>query len=132
MTGMEYKEEYDEAYILEMLEKLAKLGSRIVVVTGVSLAPGKTGVYGYNTQTGEHFIYQNNRIDAVFHGTGDLFSSVAVGALVRGMSLDKAFQIAADHTAHTIQVTLQNPDKPWYGVDFEATMPDLIKMLSHA
>lgn len=129
MTGMEYKEAYDEAYILEMLDKLAKLGAKTVVVTGVSLSPGKTGVYGLNTETGEHFIYQNDRIDASYHGTGDLFSSIAVGALVRGMSLEEAFKIAADHTAHTIDVTLKNPDKPWYGVDFEATMPELIGML---
>lgn len=132
MTGMEYKEEYDEAYVKELLSRLAKLGAKTVVLTGVSLSRGRTGIYGLDTVSGETFVYQNGRIDASYHGTGDLFSSVAVGALVRGMSLDKAFQIAADHTAHTIQVTLQNPDKPWYGVDFEATMPDLIKMLSHA
>lgn len=35
-------------------------------------------------------------------------------------------RIAADYTAHTIEVTLRNPDKPWYGVDFEATIPELI------
>ena len=98
MTGTEYKEVYDEAYIL-------------------------------NTETGEHFVYQNGRIDASYHGTGDLFSSVAVGGLVQGLSLTDAFRIAADYTAHTIDVTLQNPERPWYGVDFETTLPDLMKML---
>ena len=39
-----------------------------------------------------------------------------------------AMRIAADYTAHTIEVTLQNPDKPWYGVDFEATIPELLAM----
>nr|MBQ6241250.1 pyridoxamine kinase [Lachnospiraceae bacterium] len=129
MTGTEYKEVYDEAYILGLLDKLATLGSKIVVLTGVSLSPGKTGIYGLNTETGEHFVYQNDRIDASYHGTGDLFSSVAVGALVQGLSLPDAFRIAADYTAHTIDVTLQNPERPWYGVDFETTLPDLMKML---
>jgi len=129
MTGTEYKEQYDEAYILGLLDKLAALGSKIVVLTGVSLSPGKTGIYGLNTETGGHFIYQNDRIDASYHGTGDLFSSVAVGGLVQGLSLDDAFRIASDYTAHTIDVTLQNPEKPWYGVDFETTLPELMKML---
>ena len=132
MTGTEYKEVYDEAYILDLLHKLAKLGAKTVVLTGVSLSAGKTGVYGLNTVTGKTFIYQNDRVDASFHGTGDVFSSVSVGALTQGISPEKAFKIAADYTAKTIEVTLKNPDKPWYGVDFEATLPLLIKMLRDA
>ena len=130
MTGMEYKTEYDESYIKEMLDKLAKLGSKIVVLTGVSLSEGKTGVYGLNTETGEHFIYQNDRVDASYHGTGDIFASVAVGALTRGLSMEKAFALAADYTADTIRATLQNPAEPWYGVDFETTIPQLVTRLS--
>ena len=62
------------------------------------------------------------------YGTGDLFSSTVVGELMKGISWGDAMRIAADYTAHTIEVTLQNPRKPWYGVDFEATIPDLIAM----
>ncbi len=132
MTDTEYKEVYDEAYILDLLHKLAKLGAKTVVLTGVSLSEGKTGVYGLNTVTGQTFIYQNDRVDASYHGTGDVFSSVSVGALVQGISPEKAFKIAADYTAKTIEVTLENPDKPWYGVDFETTLPQLIEMLHAA
>ncbi len=129
MTDTEYKTEYDEAYIKELLDKLTKLGSKIVVLTGVSLSEGKTGVYGLDTTTGEYFIYQNDRIDATFHGTGDVFASVSVGALMRGKSLKDAFALAADYTAETINATLKNPENPWYGVDFEATIPELVKRL---
>ena len=37
--------------------------------------------------------------------------------------------LAADHTAHTISVTRENGTDSWYGVDFEETMPDLIRAL---
>lgn len=129
MTGMEYQETYDEAYILEMLEKLSALGARHSVLTGVSLSEGKTGVYGYDAKEKTHFIYQNDQVDARYHGTGDVFSSVSVGALMRSLPMKEAFAIAADYTAHTIRETLKNPEKPWYGVDFEATIPDLLNML---
>ena len=129
MTDTEYKEEYDEAYVLELLDKLAKLGAKKVILTGVSLSEGKTGVYGLDTVTGEKIVYQNDRVDASFHGTGDIFASVSVGALTRGLSLEDAFKIAADYTADTIKETIQNPDKPWYGVDFEATIPELVDTL---
>lgn len=126
MTGTEYRETYDESYIRALLEKLADLGPKVAVLTGVSLSPGKTGVMGYEREKGRWFAYQNDRVDANYHGTGDLFSSAAAGGLLRGLSLRDAMKLAADYTADTIRVTLQNPEKPWYGVDFEATLPDLI------
>ncbi|MCR5798517.1 MAG: pyridoxamine kinase [Lachnospiraceae bacterium] len=129
MTDTEYKEAYDESYILTLLEKLSKLGAKKVVLTGVSLSEGKTGVYGLDTVTGEKIVYQNDRVDASYHGTGDIFASVCVGGLMRGLSLYDTFKLAADYTADTIRETLKNPAEPWYGVDFEATLPKLIKAL---
>jgi len=128
MTGMEYREEYDEEYVKELLQGLNKLGAGISVLTGVSLEKGKTGVMGYDRKTGEYYTYQNDRIDATYHGTGDLFSSTCVGEIMKGRDWQDAMRIAADYTAHTIDVTLKNPRKPWYGVDFETTIPDLLGM----
>jgi pyridoxine kinase len=128
MTGMEYKEEYDESYINEMLERLVKLGAKKTFLTGVSLSEGKTGVMGYDKEHDDVFIYQNDKVDAIFHGTGDLFSSTLIGEIMKGKDWKDAARIAADYTAHTIKVTTENPKKPWYGVDFEATLPYLINM----
>ena len=128
MTGMDYREEYDEAYIKELLSRVSALGARVSVITGVSLEKGRTGVMGYDRETGEYYVYQNDRVDASYHGTGDLFSSVCVGEIMRGRDWRDAMRIAADYTAHTIEVTLRSADKPWYGVDFEATIPELINM----
>ena len=128
MTDMEYKEEYDESYIKELLARLNKLGAKISVLTGVSLSEGKTGVMGYDSTKDEYYCYQNDRIDASFHGTGDLFSSTVIGEIMKGKSWQDAMRIAADYTAHTIRVTIENPKKPWYGVDFEATIADLVTM----
>ncbi|MBO6149219.1 MAG: pyridoxamine kinase [Lachnospiraceae bacterium] len=128
MTGMEYREEYDEAYVKELLSRLNELGAKISVLTGVSLEEGMTGVMGYDSSKDEYYVYQNKRIDATYHGTGDLFSSTCVGEIMKGRDWRDAMRISADYTAHTIEVTLKNPEKPWYGVDFEATMPELINM----
>ena len=132
MTGLPYKETYDEAYVRELLQALASLGAKTAVLTGVSLSEGKTGVMGLDTVKNEFFVYQNDRVPAAYHGTGDIFSSVSVGALCAGLPWEEAFKIAADYTAATIDVTLQNPKKPWYGVDFEATIPSLVKALAEA
>ncbi len=130
MTDTEYREDYDEAYVQALLHKLADLGAKIVVLTGIGLSEGANGVYGLDTTTGEYFTYQNENVGASYHGTGDVFSSVSVGALMRGLSLRDAFALAADYTVETIKVTLENPDKPWYGVDFETTIPYLVNTLA--
>lgn len=72
---------------------------------------------------------QNDRIPAAFHGTGDIFSSVLAGSIVLGAGRTKALKIAADYTALTIAETLKNPEKLWYGMDFEAVIPELIESL---
>ena len=55
MTDTEYREDYDEAYIKDLLAKLAALGSKVVVLTGIAFGAGKNGVYGLDTVSGEYF-----------------------------------------------------------------------------
>lgn len=131
MLGAEYREEgnYDEGYVRELLQGLHGLGAKKAVLTGVSLEPGKCGVYGYDGESKEYFSYFNELVDARFHGTGDVFSSTAVGALMNGFSLDKALAIAADYTVASIKTTIGHDDHNWYGVDFEAEIPYLLKLL---
>ena len=129
MTGLPYREEYSENYVKEMLLALAGIGTKTPILTGVSLGEGKTGAMGYDTETKMFFSYQNDRVPASYHGTGDIFSSVLAGTFVLGISRADALKIAADYTAQTIAETLKNPGNPWYGVDFEATIPSLVDAL---
>lgn len=132
MTGTEYRETYDEAYVRDLLQKLLALGAKSATLTGVSLSDGKTGVMGLEAETGRYFSYQNDKIPTAYHGTGDIFSSVAVGAYLNNLSWDEAMKIAADYTAHTIEKTMEDPADPWYGVNFEETIPELVDTLRAA
>ena len=129
LTGLPYRESYTEEYVKELLLALAAIGTKTPILTGVSLSEGKTGAMGYDSKRKEFFRYQNDRIPAAYHGTGDIFSSVLAGAFVRGIDRADALKIAADYTALTIAETLKNPENPWYGVDFEATIPALVNSL---
>jgi len=129
LTGLPYREQYSEGYIKELLLALAGLGTKMPILTGVSLSKGKTGAMGYDTEKKTFFHYQNDRIPAAYHGTGDIFSSVLAGAFVLGIERTEALKIAADYTAQAIAETLKNPENPWYGVDFEETIPALTEQL---
>lgn len=126
MTGMEYRTEYDETYIKELLDRMAAIGAKITVLTGVGFEPGQTGVMGYDSTTGEYYYYSHDKIDVSYHGTGDIFSSTCIGAMMNDMDWKEAMKVAADYTAECIRITMEDPSEPWYGVNFEQAIPYLL------
>lgn len=130
LTGLPYRTEYDESYIREMLLALAKLGPRYVALTGVSFEKGRLGVMYYDREKNEYGSYFTEHLPASFHGTGDVFASTCVGALMRGMAVGDALALAADYTVECIRLTLASPEAKWYGVEFESAIPYLVGRLS--
>ncbi len=126
LTGMEYKESYDEAYIKELVEKLSANEKQIIVLTGVSYKKETTGVVVY--ENGNIQYYEHIRIEKGCHGTGDVYASAFVGALMNGKTAFDAAKIAADYTVSCIQNT-QGDDSHWYGVKFEPMLGHLIELL---
>ena len=126
LTGVEYKTEYDRAYIDMLLEKLSALGCPNIIFTGVSYAPGKTGVVVY--REGDYVYYEHDKLPNGSHGTGDVYASAFVGALVNGKSPYDAARIAADYTVECIKETAKQ-DNHWYGAAFEPVLGKLISMI---
>ena len=63
------------------------------------------------------------------HGTGDVFGSALIGALMNEKSLDEAVRIAVDFTVRSIAWTQKAQTEIRYGVNFEANLPSYIKDL---
>ena len=126
LTGVEYKKTYDRAYIDLILEKLTALGCKNVIFTGVSYAPGKTGIVVL--ENGVYSYYEHDFLPNSCHGTGDIYASSFVGALVRGKSAYDAAKIAADYTVACIEATAQE-ENHWYGAKFEPVLIKLIQSL---
>lgn len=127
LTDTEYRETYDEAYINEILAKLHQLGSKNVIFTGVSYKEGKTGVLV--SEQGKVAYYEHDKEKNSCHGTGDIYASAFVGALVRGKSAYEAAQIAADYTVLCIRESANDPGH-WYGARFEPVLGKLIEFIN--
>ena len=129
MTGMPYMADgYDEQYIRELADRLLALGAGTVVLTGVSFAPDKLGVAVLAKGDAEISYYFHERLAKSCHGTGDIYSSAFVGALMRGKTTTEAAKIAADFTLAGMKVT-QTDETHWYGTKFEKVLPLLIDAL---
>ena len=126
LTGIEYKTEYDRAYVDSLLTALTDLGAKNVIFTGISYAEGKTGVVVY--ENGKYAYYEHDKLPNSCHGTGDIYASAFVGALLRGKSAYDAARIAADYTVECIKETAKL-DNHWYGAAFEPALGKLIEML---
>ena len=126
LTGMEYREQYGESYIAELLDRLSAAGAKTVILTGVGYREGRTGVVVQ--EGGQRRYYEHRRIAKGSHGTGDVYAAAFVGALLNGRDAYDAAVIAADYTVRCIEVT-QGDAAHWYGVKFEAVLPEYLKML---
>ncbi len=130
MLHEEYKPSgYSEEYIKSLLIKLTDLGAKKAMLTGVNFDGVHLGVYGYDKDKKEFFSYFREHLPESFHGTGDVFASALCGGLASGRSPLSALKIAVDFTVDSIAKTIKNPNKNWYGVDFESALPNLIKTL---
>lgn len=129
MLGIPYRETYDEAYAKDVLQKLCALGAKKAVLTGVSYVPNKIGIMIYDREADAFTTYFHDRIDASYHGTGDVFASTCVGGLMNGLSLEEALKVAADYTVECIRLTEEEPNHNVYGVNFESAIPFLLRLL---
>ena len=128
MLGIDYKKPpYTEDYINILLEGLYLKTRSSIVLTGVCFDERKIGAAVYDGQS-KAYVF-SEKIDAAYHGTGDIFASALTAALLNDRSLKSAAQIAANFTCACIKKTVESDSDMRYGVNFESQIPNLIKYL---
>jgi len=121
LTDVPYRETPDKAYLQQLLEGLLDFGAEAVIITGVTGKQGRIGFAG--KKRGEApFFYERPCIPRQFHGTGDLFTAVFTGALLRGADVPAAAERAAGFVERCIEATKTVTP---YGVEFETQLPYL-------
>lgn len=131
VLGEEYKAPpYDKDYIEELLLKLNAMGPKEVVITGIHLEDKgieKVGCATYNESTGEFNYFFSEEIGGYFIGTGDIFASVITSGRILGFTIEESAKIAVeyihDSIVHTSKITSDNSK----GINFEQTIPELLK-----
>ena len=120
---------YTEAYIEDVLKKLSAFGPKKIVLTGVFFNDQELGAATYDALTGEITYFFEKRIPGYYHGTGDVFGSALLSALMNDFSLDESAAIAVRFTVSSIRKTAAAGTDIRFGVDFEHTIPEFLKDL---
>ncbi len=131
LLGQPYREgPYEDEYIENILVSLSELGPKQVVLTGVFFDDDRLGAAAYDRRTDEITYALADKIPGYYHGTGDVFASVLLAALLKGNSLAHAAQIAVDFTVGSIKRTQQAMTDVRYGVNFEQGLLKLAGQLN--
>lgn len=126
LLGEPYREGlYTEAFIRDIMERLAALGPEKVVLTGVWFKQDKLGAAAYDKKTGKISYALTDRVEGSYHGTGDVFASALVSALLHEIPLEKAIRIAVDFTVGSIRRTREAGTDVRFGVNFEEGLAEL-------
>lgn len=93
-----------------LVDAVRELGAKSVVVTSANV-DGKSAVIGYDHVAGEHFSIPFELIPVYFPGTGDTFSSVLLGRVMAGWTLQRATADAMRVVSELIARNASQQDK---------------------
>lgn len=110
-----------------MTEKLAALGAKQVVITSVPAGENEIKVVSFDSVTGEYAERTTPRIPFTTCGTGDLFTSVVTGSLLRGETLAAASALAMRFVSRVMEFTLASRSDPREGVIVEPCLKELLQ-----
>lgn len=109
-----------------MTEKLVGMGAKQVVITSVPASENEIRVVSFDSVTGEYAERTTPRIPFTTCGTGDLFTSVVTGALLRGETLAAASALAMRFVSRVMEFTLASGSDPREGVIVEPCLKELL------
>ena len=133
-----FNKEYTEEDIISILKDLSKLGTKNVVLKGVSFTSdqknlkgikGKIGNVAYDSTRERITWHFHKKINQSFCGAGDVFASSLTGALLRGTELDEAISVSGDFVLKSIKKTMEEDDYSTLYIDFEKALPWLMKKI---
>ncbi len=117
LTDTPYQSDHGKAFAQLLATKLAALTPATVVITGVEF-DGNIGELIY--RNGQSSYVMLPKLDAQFHGTGDIFTSVLAAHYFAGKPLQDCCLAAGQFVADCMRCT--DKQAHFYGVNFETQL----------
>lgn len=124
LLNVPYEANPTEETLTNWCARLADMGPEMVVITNVpvSASPGQVAVLAYTREKERFWTFTGEKLPASFPGTGDAFTSVFLGRLLRGASPPVAIQQAMQFVAHAIRTTLEHATPVKEGILLESVL----------
>lgn len=126
LLGEKYNGETISIELLkEYLYRLCCMGPRKSLITGVTTDKGEHINACFNKETNEYWKADFDFVNTRYPGTGDLFTSLFTGYLLKGKKLPEAMEDASVFVSKAVSVTHSAKTPSSEGVIFEKIMKEL-------
>ncbi|MFA4845397.1 MAG: pyridoxamine kinase [Patescibacteria group bacterium] len=126
LVGEPHSETTTLEEIKRWMRELADHGPRYVVVTSVPVhETGQSSVIGMDAQTNRFWRVKNDKVPVQYPGTGDTFTSVLLGSMMRGESFPTALDRAVQFVSLAIRWSFGFDHAHREGVAIEAVLQTL-------
>jgi pyridoxine kinase len=130
LTGMAYQgQDVDDVYVQRAIDSLLQMGAKNVVLKGIVHDDGliRNFVAGQDVELAE---VHGELLPYMLHGTGDLYASTLLAALMAGQSLLEGVEFASKLVRDAMRVTSAQPDYEVRGVSFETVLGEVTQLLA--
>lgn len=124
LLNEEYNPDLNLNQIKAMVKRLAEFGCKYIVITGINIADNLGAAY-YDRKNNKFNFFGMPKIGISYHGTGDIFASVLISGLVKGISLEESTLTAIKFCYQSIKSTFEMNIDERFGVHFEKFLPKL-------
>lgn len=114
-------ENIDDTCAKRMVDAILAQGTKTVVLKGIQRGDGRIRNF-IGSQNGTFFEYENELLPFMLHGTGDLYCSSLLGAIMAGCALDEAAHFASDMVHDAMIISSKQPRFQERGVSFETLL----------
>ena len=130
ITGIPYQgQDVDEDYVRTMVDALIARGAKTVVLKGI-VHEGENIIR--NFVAGQNLALEeidSELLPYMLHGTGDLFASALLAAIMAGRSLYDAVDFAGSFVRDSMRMTCLQPDFEVRGVSFESLLGEVAALI---
>ncbi|HHX70573.1 MAG TPA: pyridoxamine kinase [Gallicola sp.] len=111
----------------DLVDGIREQGSKSVVITSVKASNGKYYIAGYDHIYKEYFKISYEKISVNYPGTGDIFSAIVLGYVLKNVKLIDATRIAADFIYNSILESERNNFDRKEGINLELYIHNIDK-----
>ena len=131
LTGIPYQgQDVDCDYVHTLMDKLVAMGAKAVVIKGI-VHEGEAIIRNYVSGADLEFVELTSELlPYMLHGTGDLYASGLLAAIMAGRSLYDAVDFAGSFVRDAMRITCQQPDYEVRGVSFESILGEVSALLA--
>lgn len=132
LTGLDYVgQDLSPREVNRYLDALLDMGAKVVVLKGIARGDGMIRNYVAGAEF-DPVEVSSEQLSFMCHGTGDLFASAMLGAVMCNKSVRDAVAFASDFVRDAMRVTREQPDNELRGVSFESILGEVTAIVPRA